>query len=151
MMTLILNPANLFFAFNLKPMPMFYCVNLNSVVKFADLAATIIVYMKISMSDINRDPTVFFKLDIGWVILIVGQLKFYLGKFKLFSTQWLLHKKKIDALKALICPCLVKKQHKIIVDENELFFNLNRRQIIDTYKVRYKEKFYKLDKQPFEP
>jgi hypothetical protein len=118
MLTLILNPANLFFAFNLKPLPMFYCVNLNSVVKFGDIAATIIVYMKISMTDVNRDPTVLFKLDIGWVILIVGQLKFYLGKFKLGSTQWLLHKKKIDALKSLVCPCLNIRKTKIVLSKN---------------------------------
>lgn len=151
MLALVLNPANLFFAFNLKPLPMFYFINLNTVAKSADLAAILVIYMKLSMTDINRDPSVSFKLDIGWVILLLGQVKFYLGKIKLYSTQWLHHKKKAHVLKGLFCPCLVAKVKKSDLAEDAVFFEDARRATIDRYQVRYKAKFYKLEKQAFEP
>lgn len=130
LMTLIINPANLLIAWKLKPLPKFYCIDLTDLAKAIDVLAMFTCYMQLSMTDLNRDPTVPFKINIGYAILIAGQAKFYLGNFNLSAQMYLLHQKKIEFVKQTFCCCLYGKK-TIAKSDTQEFFDNSRRQLVD--------------------
>jgi len=71
-LAILLNPVNLFLAWNMKPLPMFFCLNLNTVVKTIGVCALLITYQQLAMSDVTKAIMPSSKIMIGWVILIAG-------------------------------------------------------------------------------
>lgn len=97
LISIFFNPTNLLFAWNLKPLPKVLFLDLNIVAKIADVAAILVMYHQLMITDITS-PKPQGKIFVGWIVLVLGQVKFYMGKTKLIASQYNLHKKKFQRL-----------------------------------------------------
>lgn len=108
-LAIIINPWNLHVMWKLKPLPKAHWIDLNLVELGIGLAATLIIYFKLGTTNVNKmvDPEI--KIYIGWVVLILGQLKAYLGHLKLGGMLYLQHKSKVDFVKHIFMKCFCMK------------------------------------------
>lgn len=75
MLALIVNPSNLFIAWNLVPLPVVDLfgirLNLTKIAKVTDVFTIMIIYSQLMSSDVNPPP-VSTKILIGYIILFLG-------------------------------------------------------------------------------
>jgi hypothetical protein len=100
MLALIINPSNLFIAWKLVPLPKVRICNvildLTLIAKIADVSAILIIYHQLMMSDVNPPP-VSAKITLGYVVILLGQLKFMVGNIKQVGHDYNVHNKRINA------------------------------------------------------
>ena len=53
LLTIILNPSNILWAWRLKPLPMLWCINLTTLAKVTDGIAMAIMYAQLAQTEIN--------------------------------------------------------------------------------------------------
>lgn len=106
---------------------MVHCINLSKVDSAIGLLAMLVVYFQLATSDANKLNSPKVKILIGYMILVVGQMKFGLNQFKQLALQYYLHMDKVGKLKELVC--CYSKRNKIDNDKTQL----NRRQQIYEY------------------
>ena len=147
LLTIVVNPSNLLWAWRLTTLPRFFCIEITTVAKITDGLAMGILYAQLAQTEINP-PGVSEKLRIGWVVLLLSQAKFYMGNFNTGSQQYLLQQKRIDKLKRCLCPCFYKKSAVQTYTKRERFFELSRKQLVNEYRLKLRQNIYKLKKEP---
>ena len=65
--------------------------------------------------------------------------------------QYHLHMAKFGFIKECFASCFRKKGVSLHLNDRDHTLELSRRALIGEYKMKHKEKFYKLDKQTFHP
>ena len=146
----MLNPVNLHLAWKLKPLPTIHCVDMNQVAKTVGVAATLVLYFQLATTDANKNTTADTRILVGWLILVVGQVKFYFGQIKQWGMQYHLHMNKVGFMVECLTSCF-RGVRAPLHKEKVKTETSSRRSLIDEYNMKYKEKFYKLDKQAFHP
>ena len=121
---------------NLKPLPVFYCVNMTTLLKIKSIAAFLILYHKIMLTDINP-PATSSKHSIGYSVLIWTTMIFYIGQFLMIASQILLRKKLIEELTDCCkCCCCLKSQKK--VKKQDKFTVLTQKDLVQEHIEKYK-------------
>ena len=97
LLTIVVNPSNLLIGLNLKPLPKLGPINLTILAKTTDTLAILILYHQLMQTEVNPPPAS-SKVGIGFIVLLISQLKLYLGKTNMFLQQYILQRARINKL-----------------------------------------------------